>query len=363
MVDTIAVIEDALIERMRMDNADRSFLLLEQGRKTEASIISTHSGGGAINSAVAFSRLGYSVKTLAKLGSDSRADVIRNTLNTEGISKENICITNAAGTGASVLISAHERNAAVFTFRGANSFLKSSDLSGVDFSTSITYISGLSDGSADLFGEIVSKAAAAGSFIVANPGIRQLAARGVQLEKSLSKIDILSMNRDEAAVLVPRLVALTQSLNWATPTPSKIGHMDLLQKGFSSFGFEMPLESYCDAILQLGTKCLLITDGKYGAYAVTASQLCFCPSEISSVVGTAGAGGAFTSTFAARYFEGASALEALQCATMNASSVISYADTQTGLLQRSELCKRQNAFGHKLAAISFAAIQLANGGS
>ena len=59
MVDTIAIIESDRIERMAMLNADTSFLLLEEGRKTEALDVSTHCGGGAINTAVAMARLAY----------------------------------------------------------------------------------------------------------------------------------------------------------------------------------------------------------------------------------------------------------------------------------------------------------------
>ena len=61
MVDTIAIIESDRIERMAMLNADTSFLLMEEGRKTEALDVSTHCGGGSINTAVAMSRLGFDV--------------------------------------------------------------------------------------------------------------------------------------------------------------------------------------------------------------------------------------------------------------------------------------------------------------
>ena len=42
MIDTIAIIESERIERMSMLNAEASFLLLEEGRKTEALEVSTH---------------------------------------------------------------------------------------------------------------------------------------------------------------------------------------------------------------------------------------------------------------------------------------------------------------------------------
>lgn len=337
MIDTIAVVDDDLIERMSMNNADRAFLLLEEGRKTEAAVISTHAGGGAINSAVSFARLGFSVTTLVKLGRDARAHTIRDALHAEGVSPAMIVDTDAAGTGASVLISAHERNAAIFTFRGANSLLKSSELPANGFSHDIVYIAGLSDRSADIFPEIVDRAASHGAFIAANPGIRQLAARGDAFQKALSKISLLSMNREEAAALLPRLTALHPKPSRRYSPPVKEDAMDLMRRGFSAYGFEMALPHFCEALLALGPQCILVTDGKRGAYAAGGDEIVFCPSLASNVVGTAGAGDAFTSTFTALYANGAAPGEALQYAATNASSVVGFADTQSGLLKRNAL--------------------------
>ncbi len=64
MIDTIAIIDSGRIERMTMVNAGSSFLLLEEGRKTEAQEVSTHVGGGAVNVAVAMARLGMDVAVL-----------------------------------------------------------------------------------------------------------------------------------------------------------------------------------------------------------------------------------------------------------------------------------------------------------
>jgi ribokinase len=332
MIDTIAVIDDALIERMSMNNADRAFLLLEEGHKTEAAIISTHPGGGAINSAVSFARLGFSATALVKLGRDTRAQAIRDALAAEGVSSELIVETDAAGTGASVLVSAHERNAAIFTFRGANSYLETSDLAGADFSHDIVYITGLSNQSASVFPDIVARAAAHGCFIAANPGIRQLAARGDAFQAALSKISLLSMNRDEAATLLPRLIARhPRPLRTYLP-PVTRKTPDLMRRGFSASGFEMTLPHFCEALLSLGPQCVLVTDGKRGAYAAVGGEIVFCPSLATNVVGTAGAGDAFISTFTAMYANDVPPDEALQYAAANASSVVGFADTQSGLL-------------------------------
>ncbi|CAN0463368.1 unnamed protein product, partial [Phaeothamnion confervicola] len=123
MIDTIAVIASDRIERMTMRNADTSFLLLEEGRKSDADDISTHCGGGAVNAAVCLARLGHDVSALVKLGQDSRAETILAQLAREGVSTRFIVRDGRAPTGASVLISAHDRNAAIFPFRGANALL------------------------------------------------------------------------------------------------------------------------------------------------------------------------------------------------------------------------------------------------
>ncbi len=350
MIDTIAVIDNDMIERMSMNNADRAYLLLEEGRKTEAALISTHAGGGAINAAVSFARLGCSVSTLVKLGNDHRARAIGDVLKAEGVSEAFIKYTDAAGTGASVIISAHERNAAIFTFRGANSLLELSDLSAALATDAIVkwgivYITGLSDRSAEVFPEIVNRAFAQGVFIAANPGIRQLAARGDTLLESMSKISLLSMNREEAATLLPRIVETQRGAEpVAKYQPAKKGtDPALMQRGLSAGGFTLELPQFCKALLALGPRCIVITDGKHGAYAAVGNEITYCPSLPTTVVGTAGAGDAFTSTFTWMFANGATARDALQHATVNASSVAGFADTQSGLLNEHVLTEKRTA--------------------
>ena len=207
MIDTIAIIESDRIERMSMFNAEASFLLIEEGRKTEALEVSTHCGGGAVNTAVAMSRLGLDVATLFKLGHDARADVILERLKAEGVSARWVIRDAGAPTGASVLVSSHDRNAAVFTFRGANTLLEPRDLADEAFAADLVYVSGLSNRSADCFPVIIDKAKGGGALVAVNAGVRQLSARGGAFLDSLGRIDILAINRPEADALVPGLVA------------------------------------------------------------------------------------------------------------------------------------------------------------
>jgi ribokinase len=340
MIDTIAIIDSDRIERMSMLNADSSFLLLEEGRKTEAEEISTHPGGGAVNAAVAMARLEMDVSLLAKLGTDERADTILARLAQEGVSGRWTMRDARAPTGAAVLIASHDRNAAIFTFRGANTLLEVEDLRDDAFAVDIVYVANLSNRSADCFPGIVSRAKAHDALVAVNPGRRQLSARGKAFLESLSTIDILVLNHTEADLLVPSLVARfgeggpTLALAPGEEAPA------LAARGLAAGGFEMGIAAYFGALTSLGPGYVVITDGGRGAFVGSPGQILFGPALKSKVVGTAGAGDAFGATFTACVALAYPVEEALRAATINSASVVGYIDTQTGLLRRQELDQR-----------------------
>lgn len=338
MVDTIAIIESDRIERMTMLNAGASFLLLEEGRKTEAVEISTHCGGGAVNAAVSLARLGADVSALIKLGKDTRAEAILAKLMAEGISTRYALRDAREPTGSSVLVASHERNAAVFTFRGANTLLEPEDLRDDAFEVDLVYITSLSNRSADCYPLIVDKAKARGALVAANPGVRQLAARGGAFQDRLDAIDILAINRSEAEVLVKALVAQHGEGGASIEARSGETLPRLAQRGLLTESFAMSLRAFFKAVLSYGAKSVLLTDGRQGAFVATDDCITYCPALMSSdVAGTAGAGDAFNSTYTMYIAQKHSVEAALRAATLNASAVLSYVDTQTGLLKKSDL--------------------------
>lgn len=340
MIDTIAVIADERIERMTMRNADTSFLLLEAGRKNEAEDISTHYGGGGVNAAVALARLGHDVAALIKLGQDARAESILSRLAEEGVSTRFALRDARAPTGASVLVSAHDRNAAIFTFRGANTLLEPKDLKKDAFAVDVVYVSGLSNESADCFPMIVERAKASGALVATNPGIRQLSARQSAFRETIAKIDILVVNRQEAGALVPWLVAQTSEGGRTLEIRPGEVLPDLARRGLVAGGFELSLAGFFDGLRKMGPRWVVVTDGRDGAYISAASGVMHCPAPSVTVTGTAGAGDAFGATFAASIAEAASAEEAAIAAVANAAAVIGHLDTQTGLLRRTDLDTR-----------------------
>jgi ribokinase len=344
MIDTIAIIANDRIERMTMLNADNSFLLLEEGRKTEATEISTHVGGGAVNAAVALARIGLDVSTLVKLGKDQRAETVLSHLLQEGVSTRWALRDGRAPTGASVLVSSHDRNAAIFTFRGANTLLEEADLRDEAFAVDAVYVSSLSNESADTFPAIIAKAKAQGALVATNPRVRQLSSRTSAFQEALARIDILALNRSEADVLVPGLVARFGegggTLHLAPgETPPR-----LLARGFVGGGHDMTLPAFFAALRKMGTRYVIVTDGRHGAFLGTRDAIHFCPVVEAKVTGTAGAGDAFNATFTAYIALGLEPEDAMRAAAVNAASVVGHVDTQSGLLP-------QEAIGSELAAL------------
>ncbi len=345
MIESIAIISDDRIERMSMRNADSSFLLLEEGRKTEAEEISQHVGGGAVNTAVAMARLGYDVATVLKVGQDDRAETVLRRLADEKISTRFVMRDATSATGAAVVVSSHERDAAIFTFRGANTTLKTTDLGPDMLSADLVYVSGLSNRSADCFPDIVTGAKKAGATVATNPGIRQLTSRTQPFLEALPKVDILSINRREADALVPQLIArFGEGGPMLTLQPGAEGP-DLALRYLGSGGCEMSLIRFAEALLSFGVETLLVTNGRDGGYVATKSGIHHCPVLDVDVVGTAGAGDAFASTFSAVLTQHGDAVRALRSATINSASVVGHSDTQTGLLTADRIADQLETLG------------------
>lgn len=337
MIDTIAIIENSGIERMSLLNAGTSFLLLEEGGKTEALDISVHSGGGGVNAAVAFARLGFETAALIKIGQDPRAEQIIETLALEGISDRWVLRAPGAPTGASILVSSHDRNAAVFTFRGANTTLVVQDLDDAAFATDLVYIANLSDQAARCFPTIVKKARRQGAVVAANPGIRQLHAHAGDFQGTLSSLDVLSLNRREADEVVSMLDrgetagGEPQALSGSAAPPP------LALRGLRHEGRRVGLAAFFRALIGRGVGIVLLTDGQHGAFAASGNALYYCPALAVTVHGTAGAGDAFASTFAASTARGHALDRSLQAGTLNAAAVLGHVDTQTGLMSERDI--------------------------
>jgi sugar/nucleoside kinase (ribokinase family) len=341
MIDVITIVDPERIERMTLVNEHKSYLWLETGRKIPARSITTHVGGGACNTAVAMARRGWEVAALTKVGRDLNAQAVREHLGREGVALDRLRETDAAATGVSSMIASHDRNATIFVHRGANEQLSPDDAAPGFAGVDLVHICPLSNRSADAFPAFAAQARRDGAFVSANPGIRQLTARGRLVHDALKNVDLLSVNRVEAQAMVPAFAH-----DAPPPGPVPADAPELLREGLSFGGFEMCLTDFAEAIHKAGPRFLLVTDGGQGAYLSGPEGLMWRAPAPATVQGTAGAGDSFTSTLVAALAEGAGAQEALAQASVNAASVIGAVDTTSGLLSREALAERAASLPH-----------------
>jgi ribokinase len=352
MIDIIVLVDTRNVERMTMHNATSSFLLLEQGSKIQAESISAHVGGGAVNAAVAMARLGLDAAALVKIGRDANGDKIIDRLAAEDVDDTAVFRTDELPTGQAVMVSSHDRNATIFIQRGTNALLRPADFEAVRLEErQLVYIANLSNRSADCFPVIVERAQSAGAFVTVNPGIRQISSRCERLISSLRRVNLLALNRNEASALVPAIAARANGgdRQCLAGTREDCELPRMMRLGLSFGGFDMAFADFVGGILRVtAARHVLITDGTGGAFVADASGVLFCPALIVEVMGTAGAGDAFIATAAALMAEGAPQETVLRAAAVNAASVVSRSDTQSGLLNRPELVARLQADAGRL---------------
>ncbi len=338
MIDIICIIAAENIERMTFSNEDRSFLMVEAGRKVAAESITSHVGGGACNTAVGLARRGWQVSVLAKTGDDLNAEAVREHLEANSVATGRMITQAGLSTGTAVMVASHDRNASIFVHRGANETMALCDLPDEVFAgMDLVYVAPLSSGSANCFPDLVARAKASGAMVAANPGIRQLTSRTAGFLKSLAHVDLLSVNRVEAEALVPAFAARDEGEDAPVPDDAPT----LLRQGLSFGGFEMGLMRFLAAMRAAGPNWVLVTDGTEGAYLASPEGVFWHPALPVTVQGTAGAGDAYTSTLTAALTEGAAPGEAMAQATLNSAAVVSALDTTSGLMTPDAMAARR----------------------
>jgi len=339
MIDIVVLVDSRNVERMTMANATSSFLLLEQGSKIEASNVSSHCGGGAVNTATAMRQLGAESRVIVKIGMDQNGERVLHQLDAAGIDSSAMSRTKELDNGQAVMVSSHDRNATIFTLRGANGLLRPSDLDPLLFADiDLVYVSGLSNRSADCFPVILRQAKDVNAFIAVNPGIRQITSRTDALIHSLIDVGLVTINRIEAQALVPTVAARMQGQGRRLRTSAHSELPWLMRSGLSFGGFDIGLGEFLSGLLAVSrAQRIAVTDGTQGAYLADSAGVHFCPILRVKVQGTAGAGDAFSSTLAFMTASGASAERALRAAVINAAAVVTRSDTTSGLLDSEQL--------------------------
>jgi sugar/nucleoside kinase (ribokinase family) len=269
-------------------------------------IFFTH-GGGAMNAAMTFAHFGLKTACLARIGRDAVGESIQNTLKKNHISTQGIQVDAKEKSAYSLALLAGSGHRAILTHRGAAARIDPKKIPWKKLSAPWLYLTSLG-GQVTSLERIFRQAEKDRRRVFWNPGTHELELGLKKLDRWLTHTSILSLNREEAALL--------------TNLPPR------------------QTEKILTALFHLPPAIILLTDGHRGAYLLAHGKAIFAPALPLKQVNTTGAGDAFGSAFLATMLQEKNpsdihALEkSLKSAVLNAASVISHMGAQTGILSK-----------------------------
>lgn len=307
-------------EAKMIDNKDdilaQRLMAFEYGAKLRIDRSYSTFGGGASNAAVCLAKLGMKVACLVAIGNDNRGKSVMENFKKHDVKTNLIQIKKDIETGFTFFIVGNDKEHVGFSNRAANKKLSISreDIKKLD-SAEWIYMTSLSGKWREVLNQVFKTKAK----IAWNPGHIQLHAGFKAIGRYLKKTTVLSVNKDEAIELV-------------VTNPA---YQDKAAK------FLNDIKNLLKVIKSYGPEIVVITNGKYGAYAYDGKKVYY--QEIMRErkrMDTTGVGDAFGSTFTAglKITDG-DIQKAMKLGVKNTASVISEQGAQNGLLTRKAIMR------------------------
>ncbi len=318
-----------------IDSQEIMYIMIEEGRKIEITNLHHATGGGALNSASCFKRLGFSSAPCAKIGTDANGEFILEQLAKKKIDTVFISESTKIPTGTAYILPSPTGNRGLLIDRGANLPLTKKDIPLKEFiDCDQLYITSLSKNTAELLPYITKEAKKLDLPVAVNPGTSQLTVNVTSLIESLSNIDILIVNTCESALLAEKLLPTHRKKPNKKPTHAL---PELLATSIMQDKTIFTLQAYFQEVHKHGPSLAVVTNGEDGVYVSDGSHIYYHPSLPIEVTSTVGAGDAFGATFVAQLLKKKSLENAIRAGVINSAAVLEHFDATKGLLDQKEL--------------------------
>lgn len=312
MFDVITVgsaTRDIFVNTNSLEKKD-NYLCLLTGFKFDINKPFIQTGGGATNTAVAFSRLGLKTAVITKIGHDDPGHLVKKTLEEESINTKLITTDKMVGTALSIIIWKENLDRTVFVYRGASDDINLRDVKLNSLKTNWIYITALRGKSVSVLKPLLEHAQKKGIKVAMNPGSQEL-----EMKSLFKHVDVLLLNKEEAEILSGR----DDSVN-----------------------------NIIKQLCKLGPKVIAITDRANKVFVYSNGFLYYAKPYNVKVESTLGAGDAFCSGFVAALVKNKSIEEAINFGLLNSSSVIQHIGAKVGLLYSRNLRKYETSLKQKL---------------
>ncbi len=261
-------------------------------------------GGGAINTSVCLSKMGFSVAASLRIGLEGTGDILLRDVQEHGVDWRFVERDPDLHTALSVIIDVPDADRVVFQYPGANSNLEAGCLD--DIKTEWIYLTSLTGKSIDIIPRIVGKTSGEKINLVFNPGRTQIKAGYESLRTIIGSSFALMLNRKEARDLV-----LSENVE------ARVSDMrDLFA-----------------AAEKWGSRYIVITDGVDGSFVCDGRLIYYLPRYPVDTQDMTGAGDAYGAGFIAGLIKYKGDVgRAMKLATANAGSVVGRTGAHKGSL-------------------------------
>jgi ribokinase len=300
-----------------MKDKKELFMCFPYGQKIIPSETHFCFGGGALNSAIAMSRLGLRVSSILNVGNHEASSSLLKRMKDEKVDTSMIITSKKKNDyrGITVLMVDKGKDHTAILYRGTNDKVLVKDWSFIK-KTKWIYLTSLTGKSDSNLKKIEQEVKKNGVKLAWNPGSVQLK-KGYSGLRGLLKItEVLILNKEEAENIV---CSKNKNLSCS-------------------------LGDITSEIKSWGPKVVVVTDGSNGAQVAFDGELVKVKSYPAKVTDTTGAGDCFGSTFVASIIMGIDHEKALKLASINSASVVSYYGAQEGLLKKNNLLKKLKSY-------------------
>jgi len=276
------------------------------GSKVEVEELFFSPGGGGVNSAVTFARQGFNTAAVGVLANDIGGNEILKFLKDEGVeTKMFLKSEGGLGTAYSLVLFSSSGERTILTYKGEGKNFDENKIKWDEVEAKWFYVDSLG-GNLNLLEKIIETAKEKGVRIAMNPGGKTLEHGLDALRPYLDSIDILALNKEEAA----RLTGI-------------------------DYENEKEIFKFMDEIVK---GIFIMTKGPEGAVVSDGEKIYRVGAINREAVERTGAGDSFNSGFVAGYIQSDGDIEeALKLAMVNAENVVSYIGATKGILKKGDI--------------------------
>ncbi len=307
--DVFVNIDETQLISLEDANHRTDYLALSYGAKISVDSTILDTGGGSVNTAATFTKMGLKTAAFSKIGRDLTGRRVIEDLEERGVDTSLFVQCTEHPTGISVILTGFTGDRTILVSRGAANYVQDEDIPREQIAEAQwLYISSLHGESAPIFGKLVGFAAKHNVQVAINPGSSQLQ-QGIQgLSETLRQATVIFLNRAEA-----------YQLTGVEPARGPTDERQMLRM-----------------LHQAGCQNVVITVGAAGSWGYDGHSFFTMPAYPTEVVSTVGAGDAFAAACVVGLHKGLQLNEAMRIGAANATSVVSQFGAKEGILSWQE---------------------------